>query len=124
MTDIAQIVGLAGTLIGSTVAAFMSRRALSRSSSSQKSSEKVETEMMGAGTEPSLRQILIEQRKVIDEHVAGVAAEFVTMHRDWSAMMERIGKLEKAVFTSIESRVSKLESLAFAGVASKRTPRR
>jgi hypothetical protein len=120
MTDVVQIVGLVGTLIGSTAAAFISRRALSRSTESKQSSEKVQTEMLGEGDAPSLRQMLLDQRKVIDDHVAGVATEFEKMHRDSSAVIERIGKLEQAVFTSIEGRVAKLELVAFADSAVKR----
>jgi len=96
MMDIAQAAAAAGTFIGAMVGAFFARKAKS-------STEKLRAEVEGPGNEPSLRQMLLSQNRVIEGHAATVATEFARTHRDSGAIMERVSRLE--------GRVDKLEKV-------------
>lgn len=111
-----QSVGFIGTFIGSAaVAAFASWRALKKSTA-------IQTELNGPGDEPSLRKLIKDQGDALGALSADIKKDFGAVHVELDGVSQRIEKLERAVFSTLEARLKIVEDFVFKHSTRKRKP--
>ncbi len=102
MNEIPQYVVMVGSLVGSAVAAFVSKRSLAKSTATQ-------TEIEGPGDEPSLRKLIKDHGLTLVVLGDKIAKDFGALHIEVTGLSARIENLEKAVFLTLEKRIVKVE---------------
>lgn len=125
MTDLPNIpefVIKGAEFIGIAIAAFVANRSRLQSTATQK-------EMAGPGDEPSLRELIKAQGALIQVQGAAIVSlssdirkDFGVVHVELDGVSQRIEKLERAVFSTLETRLKIVEDFIFKRSARKRKP--
>lgn len=116
MIDLPQIppyIMHAAEFIGISVAAFLANRSRLQSTATHK-------EMAGPGDEPSLRELIKAQGALIQVQGAAIVSlssdirkDFGVVHVELDGVSQRIEKLERAVFSTLEARLKIVEDFVF-----------
>lgn len=132
MIDLPQIppyIMHAAEFIGIAVAAFLANRSSVQSTATRKEVAATRKEVTGPDNEPSLRDLIKAQGALIQVQGSAIVTLSSDIHKDFGAVhveldgvSQRIEKLERAVFSTLEARLKIVEDFVFKHSTRKRKP--